>query len=149
MEDNKLDMREYRFKGIRKDNNEWISGSLISFDDGGNNKSRIIAPSKSCVVVDHKKGFALLADAYDIIWETASQYTEKNDINGKRIYEHDIIVDKTGSFAIIRWVNDEKMFAADFGPSFELQPLGFSCKVTGNIFVIQNGELHIQTPWKK
>lgn len=68
-------MREILFKAKRKDNNEWIKGSLI-YDV--NEKWYI-----------HKNNCALVIGTYEVIPETISQYTGLKDKNDVKIFEND------------------------------------------------------------
>jgi hypothetical protein len=85
-------MRNYLFRGIRVDNGEWVEGYL--FDDGLIDSNRMFIGS---LIIEDYKG--LSDDAWDItgtcfyevIPETVGQYTTQDDINGKKIFDGDIV----------------------------------------------------------
>lgn len=81
-------MRENLFKAKRKDNGEWIEGSLIDLD----------IDSGYCYIVPAFKNAStlpinwLIADRMILVDpETICMFTGRCDKNGKRIWENDII----------------------------------------------------------
>ena len=68
-------MREIKFRGKRKDTNEWVYGYLAE-DDNGN------------PIIIHK---SINASFYEVIPETVGQYTGVKDKNKKEVYKGDII----------------------------------------------------------
>ena len=84
----------YLFKAKRTDNEEWVTGSLITCEDG------------TCKIatryLDDSANIAILICVYDVDRDTICQCTGIPDKNSKVAYEHDIIETPVGN-AKIAW----------------------------------------------
>lgn len=86
-------MREILFRGMRIASGEWVEGYL--FDDGiVNSKSVFIG---NLAITKYKGSaddeFEVGLDICEVIPETVGQYTGIADINDKKIFEGDIVID--------------------------------------------------------
>ena len=80
-------MRENKFRGKRKDNNEWVYGDLIHTVDG--------------VGISHLTGIDKIRILELVHPESVGQLTPAQDELGKDIYENDVIKIVEGAHVIV------------------------------------------------
>ena len=124
--------RIMKFKGKRKDNEEWTYGNLI-IDE---NKYYI------CLGInEHIKRDDYAIYMVEVVAGTIGQFTGLYDKNGKEIYEDDIVyVISEDENAFILWLNENAKFILEFDDWFS----DFDCyygkdlEVIGNIYDNKN-----------
>ena len=121
-------MREILFRGKRKDNGEWETGSLIIIRDGCSDKEVFIA--------DKMTGYHT-----PVIPETVGQYTGLTDKNGRKIFEGDIIkgkVHEVNGYRVRRGVVEYHGvgFIMNLEPNswYDQKNIPFDCEIIGNIY---------------
>lgn len=118
----------YLFKAKRKDNGEWVVGSLISMPYGGYMIDRVADNRRFRVMVNPS---------------TICQCTGLKDKNGNLIWENNIVRDKHGNFYKAFWQNNYYQFSwicvksdvFPIGSKWDLWSFkSFEIEVIGNIF---------------
>lgn len=122
-----MGIRDIKFRGKRLDNGEWIYGDLLHLVDG--------------VYISNDNGNNMA----QVDPDTVGQYTGLKDMNGKEIYEGDVIPIGP-DYSVVIWVEDLGGFylKVDYTKLPCTSPLGamlcrFDFEVIGNINDDQKG----------
>lgn len=120
-------MKEVEFRGKRKDNNEWVYGSLIVF----NSSYYIIESCCEAEILNnsYKK--------YEVQPETVGQYINRRDCDdkGEKLYEGDILYDEINEeYCYIDFDDVISKYSLEYnGESVDIEGLNGMTKV-GNIY---------------
>lgn len=137
-------MREILFRAKRKDNGEWVEGSLIQSPYMGEIRSWISTP-------EDKTRLRAIATYYgdwravEVGTDTICQYTGLTDKNGNKIWENDIIgywdtystengYAEADCVGAVLWDDETLSFQVTERLSAESYEVLDECSVIGNIF---------------
>ena len=91
-------MREILFRGKRKDNGEWVEGSIVVSQDRINYGKCYMTSSVCDFSYGDNEDRIRLGCFVEVIPDTVCQFTGLRDKNGKKIFEGDIVNQNRNGF---------------------------------------------------
>lgn len=138
-------MREYKFRGRRIDNGEWVYGSLINnlfFESTDKSPIQYIVDPTQYEEYDSFEDVEYLAIEVD--YATVGQFTGLKDKNDKEIYEGDILHDYHGTRHVIQYFQPDTRFISIYADEYasgnwddgneSIGLIWVDCEVIGNIY---------------
>jgi len=99
-------MKKIKFRGKRKDNEEWIYGyPIVLKSPDGEKNCFILREDFEIDWTGNYPGTQILENFIEVIPDTIGQYINLRDKNGVEIYRGDVIRDKFGKIYVVEWSN--------------------------------------------
>ena len=137
----------YLYRAKRCDNGEWVEGNLVWSDDADDDYKAIIIPitGRNMFTKGGANGNLGFEKWYRVDTFTICRCIEKNDVDGKLIFEHDIVAfldaystengwSEQSCLGEVCWDDETLSFQVTERLSAESYEVLEECKVIGNIF---------------